>query len=179
MLIKKPFQNKDTGPKINKRIESSEVRLVGETGDMVGVVSLDEALDRARNVGLDLVEVSPDAKPPVCKILDYGKYKYEQEKKSKKKAKKVTVKEIKMRPTIEEHDYQTKLKHSHKFLDQGHKVKFVIRFRGRELAYKEQGFELFKRIETDLGEHAKIEVRPKMEGRQMAMVAGPNAKSHS
>lgn len=143
---------------------------------MVGIVKIQEAMIRAKDVGLDLVEVSPQAKPPVCKILDYGKYKYEQEKKSKKKSKKITVKEIKMRPGIEEHDYQVKFKHIQKFLERGDKVKVVIRYRGREIAYKEQGFELFKRVISELGEdNVKLELAPKMEGRQAMMILIPNA----
>lgn len=137
----------------------------------------DKAIEMARDVGLDLVEVSPNAKPPVCKILDYGKYKYEQQKKAaeaRKKQKTVDVKELKMRPTIEEHDYQVKLKKAKEFLDDGDKVKFSIRFRGREMAHQDVGREVMERLLGDLKEMCKAELSPKMEGRQMIMILAPN-----
>ncbi len=140
---------------------------------MVGVVSVKEGIEAAIAAGLDLVEVSPNAEPPVCKILDYGKYKYELQKKkaeAKKKQKVIDVKEIKMRPGIDEHDYQVKLKNATKFLTAGDKVKVTIRFRGRELSRQELGMEVLRRFQGDLEELSKVELTPKMEGRQMIMV---------
>ena len=140
---------------------------------MVGVVSVQEGIEAAIAAGLDLVEVSPNAEPPVCKILDYGKYKYELQKKkaeAKKKQKVIDVKEIKMRPGIDEHDYQVKLKNATKFLTAGDKVKVTIRFRGRELSRQELGMEVLRRFQGDLEELSKVELTPKMEGRQMIMV---------
>lgn len=140
---------------------------------MVGVVTVKEGIEAAMAAGLDLVEVSPNAEPPVCKVLDYGKYKYELQKKkaeAKKKQKVVDVKEIKMRPGIDEHDYQVKLKAATKFLSSGDKVKVTIRFRGRELSRQELGMEVLRRFQADLEEMSKIELTPKMEGRQMIMV---------
>jgi len=143
---------------------------------MLGVMSVDDALRRAEEFGLDLVEVSPNADPPVCKILDYGKYKYEAQKKkneAKKKQKVIEVKEIKMRPNIDEHDYQTKMRNVNRFLNDGDKVKLTMRFRGREMAHQEIGLNVLKRVQTDLEELAKVEAHPKMEGRQMIMVVAP------
>lgn len=143
---------------------------------MLGVVSLSEALDKAAQSGLDLVEVASNASPPVCKILDYGKYKYQEQKKknlAKKKQKVIGIKEIKMRPGIEEHDYGFKVKHAHTFISGGDKVKISIRFRGREMMYQEQGKTVMERIQKDLEEIAKVEVAPKIEGRQMTMVLAP------
>ena len=143
---------------------------------MVGVVSLETAMEKARDVGLDLIEVSPNAEPPVCKITDYGKYKYQEQKRlaeARKKQKTVEVKELKLGPNIEDHDYQIKMKAAQKFLDAGNKVKFSMRFRGRQIAHKEIGFEIMKRVEADLEDKAKVESRPKMEGRQMMMVVAP------
>jgi len=140
---------------------------------MVGVVSVQEGIEAAIAAGLDLVEVSPNAEPPVCKVLDYGKYKYELQKKkaeAKKKQKVIDVKEIKMRPGIDEHDYQVKLKNATKFLTAGDKVKVTIRFRGRELSRQELGMEVLRRFQGDLEELSKVELTPKMEGRQMIMV---------
>ena len=140
---------------------------------MVGVVTVKEGIEAALAAGLDLVEVSPNAEPPVCKVLDYGKYKYELQKKkaeAKKKQKVVDVKEIKMRPGIDEHDYQVKLKAATKFLSSGDKVKVTIRFRGRELSRQELGMEVLRRFQADLEEMSKIALTPKMEGRQMIMV---------
>lgn len=144
---------------------------------MAGVMSPEKGLEMARNVGLDLVEVSPNAKPPVCKILDYGKYRYEQQKKAneaKKKQKTVDVKELKMRPTIEEHDYQVKLKKAKQFIEKEDKVKFSIRFRGREMAHQDVGREVMLRLLEDLQDIAKTELSPKMEGRQMIMIVAPD-----
>ncbi len=143
---------------------------------MVGVVSLQEALQKAEDGGLDLVEISPQADPPVCKALDYGKYKYEQQKRAaeaRKKQKIIHVKELKMRPTIDTHDLETKLKAAHRFLEDGDKVKFTVRFRGREMAFTEQGRAVLNDILEKLGDQIKTELSPKMEGRQMIMIVAP------
>ncbi len=164
------------GPAINSDIAAASIRLIGAEGENVGVVSIDEAMQMAENVGLDLVEISPDADPPVCKILDYGKFKYEAQKKkseARKKQKTIDVKEIKMRPGIEEHDYQVKMRAMNRFLDSGDKVKVTLRFRGREMAHQELGAKVLERVQGDLEEQAKVEQFPKMEGRQMTMVLAP------
>jgi len=143
---------------------------------MIGVLSLHEALARAEEYGLDLVEVSPNADPPVCKILDFGKFKYEAQKKkneAKKKQKVIEVKEIKMRPNIDDHDYQTKMRAVNRFLEDGDKVKLTMRFRGREMAHQEIGLNVLKRVQDELAEVAKVESYPKLEGRQMIMVVAP------
>jgi|TARA_B110001454_G_scaffold208452_1_gene220961 translation initiation factor IF-3 len=152
------------------------VRLVDETGENVGVVSLDDALERAEGVGLDLVEIAPEAKPPVCKILDYGKFKFEAQKKAneaRKKQKVIEVKEIKMRPNIDHHDYDVKMRAMNKFLDGGDKVKVTLRFRGREMAHQNLGLKVLERVRDDLEGVSKVEQFPKMEGRQMTMVIAP------
>jgi len=149
------------------------VRVVGADGEMLGVMSVAEGVTAAEEVGLDLVEVSPNADIPVCKILDFGKYKYEQQKKAaeaRKKQKTVDVKEIKVRPNIEDHDYQVKLKAAKKFLGNEDKVKVTLRFRGREMAHKDMAAKLLDRIRDDLAELSKVEFHPKMEGRQMVMI---------
>lgn len=146
---------------------------------MIGVLNIDEALERARDAGLDLLEVSPNVDPPVCKIIDYGKYRYEQQKKAaaaRKKQKVVDVKEIKMRPMIDTHDYETKMKAAHKFIDGGDKVKFTMRYRGREMAHQELGMEVLMRAQEELAEKTKVELKPKMEGRQMTMVLAPESQ---
>jgi len=143
---------------------------------MVGVVSLEEALNRAEQAGLDLVEVSPNADPPVCKIQDYGKLKYQEQKKkseARKKQKTIEVKEIKMRPNIDIHDYEVKMRAVHKFIGEGNKVKVTIRFRGRELAHQELGMDLLRRVREETDAEAKVEHAPTMEGRQMIMVLAP------
>lgn len=143
---------------------------------MVGVVSIDDAMSRAASAGLDLVEVSPNADPPVCKILDYGKLKYQEQKKkseARKKQKIIEVKEIKMRPNIDTHDYSVKMKAIHKFIGEGDKVKVTIRFRGREMSHQELGMELLNRVREETSEEAKVEHEPTMEGRQMIMVLAP------
>lgn len=152
------------------------VRCVGPDGEMIGVLSLHEALAQAEQFGLDLVEVSPNADPPVCKILDFGKFKYEAQKKkneAKKKQKVIEVKEIKMRPNIDDHDYQTKMRAVNRFLEEGDKVKLTMRFRGREMAHQEIGLNVLKRVQDELAEVAKVEAHPKLEGRQMIMVVAP------
>ena len=165
------------GPAVNEDIDSETVRLVGADGEMIGVVPLEEAIEKAFDYGLDLVAISPNADPPVCKILDYGKYKYEAQKKkneARKKQNVIVVKEIKMRPGIEEHDYQVKLKAMNRFIDEGDKVKVTLRFRGREMTHQELGAKVLDRVRVDLNDVAKVEQFPKMEGRQMTMVFAPN-----
>ncbi|MCY4229925.1 MAG: translation initiation factor IF-3 [Alphaproteobacteria bacterium] len=164
------------GPRINEDIEAQSVRLVAADGSMVGVVEINEALGAAQAAGLDLVEVSPNAEPPVCKVLDYGRFKYEAQKKkneARKKQKTIEVKEIKMRPGIEQHDYDTKMRSVRRFLDDGDKVKVTLRFRGRELAHQEVGRAVLERVQSELGDAVKVEQFPKMEGRQMVMVMSP------
>lgn len=164
------------GPRVNNEIEVRSIRLVGADGEMIGVVSLREGLEMASEEGLDLVEVSPNADPPVCKILDYGKYKYEIQKKkneAKKKQKVIEIKEIKLRPNIDNNDYDVKMRSMKKFLDEGDKVKVTLRFRGREMAHQDLGMAVLERVRTELDEISKIEQMPRMEGRQMIMVIAP------
>jgi translation initiation factor IF-3 len=164
------------GPRANDRIDADPVRLVDHTGDMIGIVPLDEALQRAEEVGLDLVEVSPTADPPVCKILDYGKFKYDAQKRAaeaRKKQKTIDIKEVKMRPGIDEHDYGVKMRSITKFLDAGDKVKVTLRFRGREMAHQDLGLNVLDRVKEELEAIGKVEQFPKMEGRQMTMVLAP------
>ena len=161
---------------MNTEIEAKSVRLVDADGEMVGVVTLREALDMAVEVGLDLVEVSPTADPPVCKILDFGKYKYEIQKKkneARKKQKVIDIKEIKLRPNIDDNDYNIKMRNMRQFLTDGDKVKVTLRFRGREMAHQDLGVKVLDRVRTGLDDLAKVEQFPKMEGRQMVMVMAP------
>ena len=164
------------GMRVNERISASEVRLIDETGENVGVVSKIDALERAENAGLDLVEISPGADPPVCKILDYGRYKYvDQKKKSeaRKKQKTIDIKEIKMRPNIDQHDYDVKMRSIFRFIADGDKVKVTMRFRGREMVHQDLGLKVLNRVRDQLEEVAKIEQFPRVEGRQMIMVMAP------
>jgi translation initiation factor IF-3 len=164
------------GPRVNNQINVSSVRVVDENGEMLGVLPIREALNRAVEAGLDLVEISPNAEPPVCKILDFGKYKYEIQKKkneARKKQKVIEVKEIKLRPNIDEHDYEVKMRSVHRFLDEGDKVKVTMRFRGREMVHQEIGLKVLERVRDELEERAKVEQMPKLEGRQMIMVLAP------
>ena len=164
------------GPRINEEIGVPNVRLVDQDGEMVGVVGRNEAIQRAMEAGLDLVEIAPNADPPVCKILDYGKFKYEAQKKkneARKKQKVIEVKEIKLRPSIDDHDYDVKMRSMNKFIEEGDKVKVTMRFRGRELAHQELGMNVLIRVRDDLEEVAKVEKMPRMEGRQMTMVVAP------
>jgi len=164
------------GPRINDQIETASVRLIDQRGEMVGVVSLHQGLQMAYEAGLDLVEVSPNASPPVCKLLEFGKFKYEQQKKQneqRKKQKVIQVKEIKMRPGIDDHDYDVKKRAMLRFLEEGDKVKITLRFRGREMVHQELGAQVLDRVKADLGELAKVESHPRMEGRQMTMVVAP------
>ena len=152
------------------------MRLVDENGEQVGVVDTASALQRAMDVGLDLVEVSPNAEPPVCKIIDYGKLKYQEQKKrneARKKQKTIDVKEIKLRPNIDTHDYDVKMRNARRFIDDGDKVKVTLRFRGREMAHQDLGAQVLQRVREELDEIAKVEQMPKMEGRQMVMVMSP------
>ena len=169
-------EREQSGPKINDAIRAREVRLIDENGQNVGIVGRFEAQERANQVGLDLVEVSPDANPPVCKILDYGKFKYQEQKKAaeaRKNQKIVEIKEIKMRPSIDEHDYDVKMRAIRRFFEEGDKVKVTLRFRGREMAHQNLGYELLQRVKTDLVEASKVESEPRLEGRQMVMVLAP------
>lgn len=165
-----------TGPRANEEIDATEVQLIDEEGENHGAVSLEEALERAKESGLDLVELSPNADPPLCKILDLGKYKYQAQKKAaeaRKKQKTFDVKEIKMRPNIDTHDYDVKMRNMRKFFEHGDKVKVTLRFRGREMAHTELGVNLLKRVREETDEIAKVESEPKLEGRQMVMVLAP------
>jgi translation initiation factor IF-3 len=164
------------GPRVNEEIAVPNVRLVDENGAMIGVVTRNEALAMAEKAALDLVEVAPGADPPVCKILDYGKFKYEEQKKkneARKKQKVIEVKEIKLRPGIDEHDYDVKMRSMVKFIEEGDKVKVTMRFRGRELTHQDLGMNVLMRVKGDLDEIAKVESFPRMEGRQMIMVVSP------
>ncbi len=161
---------------MNDRIRSPEIRLIGAEGENVGVVTPARAMDMAAEVGLDLVEISPNATPPVCKIMDFGKYKYEQQKReseARKKQKTIEVKEVKFRPNTDTHDYEVKMRNVFKFLEGGDKVKITLRFRGREMAHQNLGRELLERVASDVEEIGKVENMPKMEGRQMVMMIGP------
>ena len=164
------------GPRVNDEISAQNIRLIDAEGEQVGVVSRDDALSRAFAVGLDLVEISPNAEPPVCKILDYGKFKYEIQKKkaeAKKKQKVIEIKEIKVRPNIDDNDYNIKMRAVRRFLEEGDKVKVTLRFRGRELAHQDLGAKVLDRIRDEVADLAKVEQYPKMEGRQMIMVMAP------
>ncbi|OCX93136.1 translation initiation factor IF-3 [Stutzerimonas stutzeri] len=174
-------QDKRAAPKapINENISAREVRLIGADGEQIGIVSIDEALQVAEEAKLDLVEISADAIPPVCRIMDYGKHLFEKKKQvaaAKKNQKQIQVKEVKFRPGTEEGDYQVKLRNLVRFLSDGDRAKVSLRFRGREMAHQELGMELLKRVETDLAEYGSVEQHPKMEGRQLIMVIAPKKK---
>ena len=168
---------KEISLRTNEQITASEVRVISSTGKQLGILSVREALNHAEDEGFDLVEVSPDARPPVCKIIDYGKLKY-REQKSKKEAKKkqktIEVKEIKIRPGIEKHDYEVKIRALSKFILDGNKVKVTMRFRGREMEHKDLGFELLSKLQEEVQKIAKTEVKPKVYGKQIMMVLVPN-----
>ncbi len=164
------------GPRVNKEIASVQVRLIDEEGENVGVVATAVALERALEAGLDLVEISPGADPPVAKILDYGRFKYEDQKKkseARKKQKVIEVKEIKMRPNIDQHDYDVKMRSINRFIGDGDKVKVTLRFRGREMVHQELGLKVLNRVREQIDEIAKVEQFPRMEGRQMIMIVAP------
>ena len=169
-------RTKDRGPRSNNRIYSPEVQVISSSGENLGVLNTSEAISIAKEEGLDLIEISPNAKPPVCKIMDMGKFKYDAQKKdnkAKKKQKKVDLKEIKLRPVTEVHDYSFKIKNAQKFLTKGDKVKFTIRFKGRELQHSHLGNELMEKIKDDMSTVGKIELHPKFDGKQMIMVIQP------
>ncbi len=167
---------KDDGPRINEAITNASVLVIDADGEKRGVMKIEDALDLAADAGMDLVEVSPNSETPVCKVLDYGKYKYQAQKKAneaKKKQKVIEVKEIKLRPGIDTHDYDVKMRAMKRFFDDGDKVKVTMRFRGREMAHTELGFDLLQKVKSDTDEFAKVEYEPKMEGRQMIMILSP------
>jgi translation initiation factor IF-3 len=174
--MKAPPVPQKEGPRTNREIRVREVQLIDAEGQNRGVVDIVEALALAEGDGLDLVEIVPNANPPVCKILDYGKFRFNEQKKAaeaRKKQKIVEIKEIKLRPGIDDHDYETKMKAVRRFFDEGDKVKFVLRFRGREMAHQELGFRVLERVKAETATTAKIELEPSMEGRQMIMVLAP------
>jgi translation initiation factor IF-3 len=165
-----------SGPRYNEFIQSDKVRVIDEEGENLGVMYTREAIAQAAEVGLDLVEVSPNADPPVCKFLDVGKFKYEAQKKAnlaRKSQKTQEIKEIKMRPNIDDHDYMTKMKKIVEFIGEGDKVKVTLRFRGREMSHQQLGIALLQRVAEDMAETAKVEAYPRLEGRQMLMVLAP------
>ena len=169
-------RTKDRGPRSNNRISSPEVQVIASDGENLGTLSTNEAISMAKNQELDLIEIAANANPPVCKIMDMGKYKYDAQKKAnkaKKKQKKIELKEIKLRPVTEVHDYKFKLKNAQKFLSKGDKVKFTIKFKGRELQHSHLGNELMDKIKQDMQEIGKVELHPKFDGKQMIMVIQP------
>ena len=169
-------RTKDRGPRSNNRISSPEVQVIGSDGENLGVISTNEAISMAKNQGLDLIEIAPNANPPVCKIMDMGKYKYDAQKKAnqaKKKQKTVSLKEIKLRPGTETHDYNFKIKNAKKFISKGDKVKFTVKFKGREMQHTQLGKDLMNRIIEETKDVAKVESQPKFEGRQMVMIIQP------
>jgi translation initiation factor IF-3 len=164
------------GPRVNEEIRSREVQLIDQTGHNHGPVEMRFALEKAQEAGLDLVEIAPNSVPPVCKLLDYGKYKYQAQKKAaeaRKKQKVVEVKEIKLRPMIDDHDYDVKMRSMKRFFEDGDKVKITLRFRGREMAHQELGHRLLNRVKEDVEPLAKVESEPRFEGRQMIMILAP------
>ena len=169
-------RNKDRGPRSNNRIFSPEVQVISSNGENLGILNTNEAISIAKEEGLDLIEISPNANPPVCKIMDIGKYKYDAQKKAnlaKKKQKIVLLKEIKMRPVTETHDYDFKVKNAKKFIAKGDKVKFTIRFKGRELQHSSLGSDLMEKIKQDMQSIGRVELQPKFDGKQMIMVIQP------
>ena len=169
-------RTKPKGPRANERIRSPQVQVISSDGKNLGTLSTQEAINIAKQEGLDLIEISPNANPPVCKIIDIGKYKYDQQKKAhnaKKKQKVMNLKEIKLRPVTEIHDYNFKIKNAQRFLTKGDKVKFTVQFRGREMQHTDLGYDLMKRITDDTASLGKIEVKPKFEGRQIIMIIHP------
>ncbi len=169
-------RNRPKGPRANHRINSQEVQVIASSGENLGIINTNKAISMAKEEGLDLIEIAPNANPPVCKIIDMGKFKYEAQKKAnkaKKRQKKIELKEIKLRPVTEIHDYNFKLKHAQKFLSKGDKVKFTIRFKGRELMHSNLGHDLMNRIKEDIKLFGKVEMNPKFDGKQMIMVIQP------
>ena len=169
-------RTKPRGPKANDRIRAPQVQVIGSDGKNLGILATKEAISVAKQEGLDLIEISPNASPPVCKIIDMGKYKYDLQKKAnkaKKKQKIINLKEIKLRPVTEIHDYSFKIKNAQKFLKKGDKVKFTVKFRGREMQHTHLGNELMDRIINDTSKLGKVEVKPKLEGKQITMIVQP------
>tara|TARA_Y100000816_G_scaffold217343_1_gene162507 strand:+ start:1375 stop:1920 length:546 start_codon:yes stop_codon:yes gene_type:complete len=169
-------RTKARGPRSNNRITSPEVQVINSDGENLGVINIQEAISIAQKENLDLIEIAPNAKPPVCKIMDMGKYKYDQQKKlnkAKKKQKKIELKEIKLRPVTEVHDYTFKIKNAQKFISKGDKVKFTIKFKGREMQHTNLGNQLMEKIKMDMQSIGKVELQPKFEGKQMIMVIQP------
>ena len=169
-------RTKHRGPRSNNRIVSTEVQVISSDGQNLGILNTQEAITIAKNEGLDLIEIAQNAKPPVCKIMDMGKYKYDAQKKAnkaRKKQKKIEIKEIKLRPVTEIHDYTFKIKNAQKFLSKGDKVKFTIKFKGRELQHSNLGDELMQKIKTDMEKLGKVELQPKFDGKQMIMIIQP------
>ena len=169
-------RTKPKGPRSNNRITSPEVQVINSDGENLGILNLQEAISKAKDENLDLIEIAPNARPPVCKIMDMGKYKYDQQKKlnkAKKKQKKIELKEIKLRPVTEVHDYTFKIKNAQKFLSKGDKVKFTIRFKGREMQHTKLGNDLMEKIKIDMETIGKVELQPKFDGKQMIMVIQP------
>ena len=169
-------RTKPRGPRSNNRITSLDVQVIGSDGQNLGILNLNDAINRAKDNGLDLIEIAPNAKPPVCKIMDMGKYKYDAQKKAnkaKKKQKKIELKEIKLRPVTEIHDYNFKIKNAQKFLAKGDKVKFTVRFKGRELQHSSLGSDLMEKIKQDMQQIGRVELQPKFDGKQMIMVIQP------
>ena len=164
------------GPRINDDIRAAKVLLIDQNGEKQGIMPIGAAIEAAEEVGLDLVEISPNSDPPVCKLLDYGKFKFQEQKKkneARKRQKTVEIKEIKLRPNIDDHDYEVKAKAMHRFFEEGDKVKVTLRFRGREMAHPELGMKLLMKVKADFDEVAKVEYEPRMEGRQMIMILAP------
>jgi len=180
IAIRRPMKSalpvQKDGPRINEEIRVREVQLIDASGHNHGPTPIQAALDMAQAAGLDLVEIAPNSSPPVCKILDYGKYKFQAQKKAaeaRKKQKVVEIKEIKLRPMIDDHDYDVKMRSMKRFFEEGDKVKITLRFRGREMAHQELGYKLLERVKADTGSFAKIESEPRFEGRQMVMMLAP------
>ncbi|WP_321345559.1 translation initiation factor IF-3 [Breoghania sp.] len=177
--MRRPFRApppQKEGPRINEDIRVREVQLIDHEGQNRGTIPVEEAMDIAGEAGLDLVEIQPNANPPVCKILDYGRHKYQAQKKAaeaRKKQKTVELKEVKMRPNIDTHDYEVKMKNMLRFFDGGDKVKVTLRFRGREMAHQDLGYKLMQKVKEETAEIAKVEFEPKVEGRQMIMILAP------
>jgi translation initiation factor IF-3 len=172
----KPTPSKNEGPRVNESILARQIQLIDEAGENLGVITKRDAIARAVEAGLDLVEVSPNSEPPVCKIMDFGKYKFQAQKKAsetRKKQKIVEIKEIKLRPNIDTHDYDVKLRSMRRFFEEGDKVKVTLRFRGREMAHQDIGMQLLLKVRQEIDELAKVEMEPKLEGKQMIMVLAP------
>src|SRR5678809_938728 len=174
--MRAPVPVQKDGPRVNEEIRVREVQLIDATGTNVGATPIQTALDMAQAAGLDLVEIAPNSTPPICKLLDYGKYRFQEQKKqaeARKKQKVVEVKEIKLRPMIDDHDYQVKMRSMERFFEEGDKVKVTLRFRGREMAHQELGTRLLNRVKDDTTKMAKVESEPRVEGRQMVMILAP------